>query len=180
MVGPYVPWFSVGKGVEDEFRALRGAERAFVRVLRERAVTWPCEPDDTLVLRPEETGFAHLLAVLYAVPPGSDAVSHVFGAFFDGQGVLGTEVHDQMLIPLPRRPAGRGLARSVCGTRRGLVRTQTVGMLGHRLPRPFGARDGDDAAARRRWPRKVAPRAVWERLVWWRAPWQVVREPLCS
>ncbi|MEJ8662074.1 MULTISPECIES: hypothetical protein [Streptomyces] len=96
----YVPWFSVGETDEDAFETLEGARRTFVSVLRERAVTWPCEPDDTLILRPEETGFAHLLALLYAVTPGTHDVSHVFGAFFDGQGVLGTELHDQMYIPL--------------------------------------------------------------------------------
>jgi hypothetical protein len=70
-----------------------------VFVLRERAVTWPCDPDDTLILLPEETGFAQLLALLHPVTPGTNAVSCVFGAFFDGQGVLGTEVHNRRYIP---------------------------------------------------------------------------------
>ncbi|MBC6460227.1 hypothetical protein [Actinomadura sp. HBU206391] len=48
---------------------------------------------------PEETGFAHLLALLFPVTPGTDAITRVFGAFFDGQSVLGTEVHNQMYIP---------------------------------------------------------------------------------
>ncbi|MEV5010456.1 hypothetical protein AB0K74_37090 [Streptomyces sp. NPDC056159] len=96
----YVPWFSVGEADADAFETLDGAWRRFVSVLRKRAVTWPCDPDDTLILRPEETGFAHLLALLYAVRPGTNAISHVFGAFYDGQGVLGTELHNQMYIPL--------------------------------------------------------------------------------
>ncbi|MER5183338.1 hypothetical protein ABT009_34195 [Streptomyces sp. NPDC002896] len=95
----YVPWFSVGETDEDEFETMEGAWRTFVSVLRERAVTWPCEPDDTLILLPEETGFAHLLALVFGVAPGSNSISCVFGAFFDGQGVLGTEVHNQMYIP---------------------------------------------------------------------------------
>jgi hypothetical protein len=95
----YVPWFSVGETDEDAFETLGGVWRTFVSVLRERAVTWPCDPDDTLILRPEETGFAHLLALLYPVTPGTNSISCVFGAFFDGQGVLGTEVHNQMYIP---------------------------------------------------------------------------------
>ncbi|MGW1028166.1 hypothetical protein ACWD4J_31505 [Streptomyces sp. NPDC002577] len=100
MDGPvYVPWFSVGETDEDAFETLDSAWRTFVSVLRERAVTWPCEPDDTLILRPEETGFAHLLALVYGVTPETDSVSCVFGAFFDGEGVLGTEVHNQMYIP---------------------------------------------------------------------------------
>ncbi|MFE9311165.1 hypothetical protein ACIQCF_27915 [Streptomyces sp. NPDC088353] len=95
----YVPWFSVGETDEDAFQRLEGAWRTFVSVLRERAVTWPCQPHDTLILRPEETAFAHLLALLYPVTPGTNSISCVFGAFFDGQGVLGTEVHNQMYIP---------------------------------------------------------------------------------
>ncbi|MBA2809581.1 hypothetical protein E0500_019815 [Streptomyces sp. KM273126] len=96
----YVPWFSVGEADEDAFGTLDGAWRRFVSVLRERAVSLPCDPDDTLILRPEETGFAHLLALLYVVRPETNSVSHVYGAFFDGQGVLGTELHNQMYIPL--------------------------------------------------------------------------------
>lgn len=96
----YVPWFPVGDADEDAFDTLDDARRRFVSVLRERAVTWSCDPDDTFVLRPEKTGFAHLLALLCAVTPGTNVISHVFGAFFDGQGVLGTELHDQMYIPL--------------------------------------------------------------------------------
>src|SRR5262249_20430239 len=88
----YVPWFSVGETDEDAFDTLEGTWQTFVSVLRERAVTWLCDPEDTVVLRPEETGFAHLVALLYPAQP-------VFGAFFDGQGVFGTELHDQMYIP---------------------------------------------------------------------------------
>jgi hypothetical protein len=81
----YVPWFSVGETDADAFETLEGAQRTFVSVLGERAVAWPCDPDDTLILCPEETGFAHLLALLYPVTPGTDAISCVFGAFFDGR-----------------------------------------------------------------------------------------------
>ncbi|MEU6419459.1 hypothetical protein [Streptomyces spiralis] len=102
----YVPWFSVGEADEDAFEMLDGVWRRFVSVLRERAVTWPCDPDDTLILRPEETGFAHLLALVHAVMPGTNVISHVFGAFFDGQGVLGTELHNQMYISLQGSAAG--------------------------------------------------------------------------
>ncbi|MBD2899616.1 hypothetical protein amrb99_86000 [Actinomadura sp. RB99] len=96
----YVPWFAVGDPEEDELETLEAAQHTFVSVLRERAAAWPCDPEDTAVLRPEETGFAHLLALLSPVTPGTDSVGSVFGAFFDGQGVLGTEVHNQMLIPM--------------------------------------------------------------------------------
>jgi hypothetical protein len=49
----YVPWFSVGDTDKDALATLEGAQRTFVSVLRERAVTWPCDPDDTVVLPPD-------------------------------------------------------------------------------------------------------------------------------
>ncbi|MFD5323778.1 hypothetical protein [Streptomyces sp. NPDC127092] len=96
-------WFWVGESDEvDAVEELPESGRRFVRALRERAVTWPGDPDDTFVLRPEETGFGHLLAVVQA---GSD----VFGAFFDEQGgVYGAELHNQMYIPLHGSPAAGG------------------------------------------------------------------------
>ncbi|MFF5975456.1 hypothetical protein ACFY7C_28510 [Streptomyces sp. NPDC012769] len=96
-----IPWFWVGEDdTTDAFGELEGSARRFVRVLRERAVTWGGDPDDTFVLRPEETGFGHLVAL---VRVGAE----VFGAFFDEQGgVYGTELHDQMYVPLHGSSAG--------------------------------------------------------------------------
>lgn len=94
-------WFWVGESdEEDAFHELGDMEQRFVRGLRERAVTWPGDSDDTFVLRPEETGFAHLLAVVRAG-------SGVFGALFDVQGgVYAIELHDQMFLPLHGSSAG--------------------------------------------------------------------------
>ncbi|WP_157875926.1 hypothetical protein [Peterkaempfera griseoplana] len=95
-----MPWFSVGDADDDASATLDAAGRRYVSVLRDRAATWPCDPEETFVLRPEESGFAHLLAVLCLVRAATDVVSHVFGVFFDGQGVLGSELHNQMYTPL--------------------------------------------------------------------------------
>ncbi|MEV6326117.1 hypothetical protein [Streptomyces sp. NPDC051909] len=94
-------WFWVGESGEvDGFAELGDADRRFVRGLRERAVTWVGDADDTFVLRPEETGFAHLLVVVR----GRDGV---FGALFDVQGgVYASELHDQMYLPLHGSSAG--------------------------------------------------------------------------
>ncbi|MEU8528466.1 MULTISPECIES: hypothetical protein [Streptomyces] len=105
----YEPWFFVGEGDDDAFATLEGARRTFVGVLRERAVTWPGDPADTSVLLPEETGFAHPLAVLRVVSRETGVLSHVFGVLYDGQGVLGTEVHEQMY--LPRHGSAAGMLR---------------------------------------------------------------------
>lgn len=99
-----MPWFSVGRTDDDEFDTLNAEQRRFVTVLRERAVTWPCDPDDTVIFRGGvDTNFAHLLAVTYPDVLAGQPSDAAFGVFFDGQGVLGGEVHNQMYILLDHR-----------------------------------------------------------------------------
>ncbi|MEV5885356.1 hypothetical protein AB0L74_21930 [Streptomyces sp. NPDC052020] len=86
-----IPWFEYDK---DD---LNVAQRAFVDVLSERAVSWLVDPLDTVVLPSAHTSNGQLIVYLDITDPQRDQGVLTVGAYFDSLVVRGGELHHQDL-----------------------------------------------------------------------------------
>jgi hypothetical protein len=88
-------WFE--EDLEDEFS---DAQRAFLAALRDRARTWPCGPEYTQIVVPED-GSAPWCAALYVSSQIGNLELISVGVCFDGASIRAGQIHNQCFYPYP-------------------------------------------------------------------------------
>ncbi|MER6072750.1 hypothetical protein ABT187_28680 [Streptomyces sp. NPDC001817] len=88
-------WFE-----EDEEDDLSDAQRAFLVVLRSRAGTWPCRPEDTQLVEPEDD-CPRWRAVVDVTAQIAPLILITVGVCFDGTSIWAGEVDSGGYYPRP-------------------------------------------------------------------------------
>jgi hypothetical protein len=128
-------WFE-----EDEEDDLNQAERVFLAHLRERASAWPCGPQDTQLVEPED-GCPHWRAVLDvgAEMERENLCLITVGVCFDGASIRCSEVHSQSYYPHPDKQSRVDVVEAT-GTPEGLAEI-TADWFEWILARPVARRE---------------------------------------
>ena len=88
-------WFE-----EDPEEEFSDAQRSFLGALRNRAQTWPCDPEDTQIVVPED-GSAPWCAALFVNSQIGNLELLSVGVCFDGASIRAGQIHNQCFYPYP-------------------------------------------------------------------------------